>query len=346
MSDLTARDDEQQASPRVYVVVLNWNGASDTAQCVAALSRQSFPNAVFVVCDNDSGADDLTQTRFWLSRRTDELLEFHAGPTPDWRENTPPKAGQVVLLHTGSNLGFAGGVNVGLRYALAQGDLAYAWVLNNDTEVDASALTALVQRMELDPGIGICGSSLVYHGNRKQVQALGGASYQPWRGRSRALGAFSATRDIPRDPATVEAEMDYVVGASMLVSRRFLESVGLMDDGYFLYSEEHDWAQRGRAKGFKLAYAPASVVYHKHGATIGTNASGGSELSLYYLYRNKALFTAKHYPHLLPLVISSLAWDGLKFLLKGKPSKSLAIFKGLAAFLAGQTGPSYQQPNP
>ena len=125
--------------------------------------------------------------------------------------------------------------------------------------------------------------------------------------------------------------MDYVVGAAMLVSRRFIEEVGPMDASYFLYSEEHDWAHRGRQRGFALGWAPRSIVFHKHGATIGTSPGGGSNLSLFYLFRNKALFTARHYPALLPLASPFLLWESMKFVLKGNPSKGIASIQGLLA---------------
>jgi GT2 family glycosyltransferase len=318
--------------PHVYIVVLNWNGSQDTRTCIDSLRQTAYPNAVYLVCDNASDSADLEQLRNWGAGLPGGLAEVAVGTGQVNLGLATPSVGQTLLLHTGDNLGFAGGVNLGLRFAAAQPDFEYAWVLNNDTEVEAGALDKLVDRMQSDPDIGICGSTLVYHGKREQVQALGGASYQPWRGRSRALGAFSAVREIPANPSAVEARMDYVVGAAMLISRRFLEVVGPMDDRYFLYSEEHDWAHRGRKMGFKLAWVPGSMVFHKHGATIGTSAHGGSSLSLFYLFRSKALFTWRHYPWRLPVVMIWLLWDGLKFLLKGHPTKAWASWRGIISF--------------
>ena len=333
-----SREEMSQAPMRssfVYVIVLNWNGSNDTLNCVQSVLALGYESLHILVCDNASLPDEISKLKTGLQNIAPRNYqhEFFSPPpnrTPQLNIKRSPNG--ITLLHTGGNLGFAGGVNVGLRFALAQGDLDFAWVLNNDTEVDPGALAAVVDRMKTDPKIGICGSSLIYHGHRKQVQALGGASYQPWRARSRALGAFFRTCDIPTNPSIIEARMDYVVGAAMLVSRQFLETVGPMDDRYFLYSEEHDWAHRGRQLGFKLAWAPGSVVFHKHGATIGTSSQGGSPLSLFYLYRNKALFTWRHYPARLPVVLLWLAWDGLKFLLKGHPAKTWASWRGVFSF--------------
>lgn len=327
--DISGDGQPATAVPRTYVVVLNWNGASDTAACVQSVLCQAHRNHVVLICDNDSAADDLAALRRWGQSLPAGFAEVPAGSATRAEDLRP---GHVLLLHTGGNLGFAGGVNVGLRFALRQGDCDYAWVLNNDSEVPPDSLSALLARAEMDSSIGICGSTLIYHGRRDMVQALGGASYEPWRGRSRALGAFSSPAAAPADPADVEARMDYVVGASMLVSRRFLDTVGVMDERYFLYSEEHDWAHRGRQKGFRLAWAPGSVVFHKHGASIGSSASGGSPLSLFYLYRSKALFTWLHYPGRLLVALVFLTWDATKLALKGHPAKARAALRGLLAF--------------
>ena len=318
--------------PRVYVIVLNWNGSTDTQACVQSVLAMDHPNLVVLVCDNDSRATDLAALRAWGGRLEGGLPEISAATAGSAGRPLPLQTRQVLLMHTGANLGFAGGVNAGLRFALRQGDLDFAWVLNNDTEVDPNALAALQTRMARGPDIGICGSTLIYHGDRSRVQALGGARYLPWRGRSIAIGAFSSANAIPTDRSAVERQMDYVVGASMLVSRRFLDVVGLMDERYFLYSEEHDWAHRGRKAGFALGWAPDSLVFHKHGATIGSSASGGSPLSMFYLYRSKALFIARHYPWRLPIALCWLVFDAAKFAVKGQPAKSWAALRGLLAF--------------
>lgn len=152
------------------------------------------------------------------------------------------------------------------------------WLLNNDTEVQPDSLTRLVERAQEDDSIGIVGSTLLYHHNRRRVQALGGARYNRWLGVAKHIGEgqnWDKIKDnIRRDE--IERQMDYVVGASMLVSRRFIEAVGLMSEDYSLYFEELDWAIRGKKKGFRLAWAPDSIVYHKEGATTGGGPDPGN----------------------------------------------------------------------
>lgn len=326
---------------RVYIVVLNWNGSSDTEQCVRSLLALKHQNFCILLCDNQSRQADLAETRRWGNELPGGLQELRADERSFTAAPLAIKTRQVLLIHTGGNWGFAGGVNVGLQFAHAQPDMAFVWILNNDTTVHGDALQKLIDRATTDSHIGICGSTLLYHHNRDMIQAMGGAKYNKWSARSAAVGAFGLASSVPDDPSAVERSLAYVNGASMLVTRAFLDSVGPMEESYFLYSEEHDWAQRGVRLGYQLAYAPKSLVFHKHGASIGTSASGGSNLSLYYLYRNKALFAARHHRETLITALISLVWEGIKFFLKGNPSKSRWVFAGLADFTKGRVGKSF-----
>lgn len=317
-----------ESASSVIAVTLNWNGAADTIASVAALLRSSQPLQQIVVCDNASrpeswqallGLTSLVGEQRFASY--DNLEQALAAPTRP----------MVVVIQTGANLGYAGGMNVGMRYAMADAGMTHCWVLNNDTEVHPDALGFLLSRSETTQRPGICGATLLLHHDRSRVQALGGASYQPWRARSAALGIGLQVDRIPDDPTDIESRMAYVNGAAMLVRREFIEQVGLMDERYFLYSEEHDWAYRGQRAGFSLAWAPRAWVFHKHGATIGTASSGGSPLSLFYLYRNKLAFARRHYPKHLWTVVPMLAWEACKFALKGQSAKARAAFNGLLA---------------
>lgn len=316
---------------KVYIILLNWNGERETCDCIASLLDLEYRQFDIVVCDNASEKQSVALLESFCARLLEEskinsfeTVERHLTFR---RNHTQPR--NITLIHTGGNLGFAGGVNVGLVFAAQQGDADYYWILNNDCMVDPQSLSALVLKSESAPATGICGSTLVYAHDRKTVQALGGARYHKFTGASYALGAFQQLGELAVNEAAIEAEMSYVVGASMLVSRQFVEVIGLMDERYFLYSEEHDWAHRAVLKGFKLAYAAKSVVYHAHGASIGSDAKGGSPKSLYYLYRSKILFTKKFYPLLALFVRFYALYVAFKFFVKGRLSKGWAIVQAV-----------------
>lgn len=291
------------------VIVLNWNGWRDTLSCVESLCKVAPPFVQIVVCDNASNDGSFERLAVeWRDRFGEGFRSYGEAEVQDSADEVP----RVVLIQTGANLGFAGGCNVGLRFAMS-GSARYFWLLNNDTEVEPGAVEALLQRMSADDSVGMCGSRLVYHDAPDVIQARGGARYDPKRGVAQHIGAHEP-RGAYENVTQVEANMDYVVGASMMVTRHFLDRVGLMVEDYFLYFEEIDWAMRGRAMGFKLGYAPRSVVRHKEGASIGTDSRRtGSMLSIMYLTRNRLRFTARFFPQYLGAVRRRIAFEALVF---------------------------------
>ncbi len=205
----------------------------------------------------------------------------------------------LTLVQTGGNLGFAGGCNVGVRHALAQGT-DYVWLLNNDTLAARESLRQMVDHVRAHAGVGICGSTLLDIHRPSVVLALGGGRMRRSTGAVWSIGHGSRWPLPAEKMVELESQrMDYVVGASMLVSRSCLETAGLMDEGYFLYFEELDWAAR-LPPDFRLGYAPGSVVYHHEGGS-----SGGLLLS--HFYRSLIRYTWRHNRRFLPGVLARMS---------------------------------------
>jgi heptosyltransferase II len=221
--------------PPVGCVLLNWNGWRDTLLCLETLARLDYPNFFAVVVDNGSTNDSVARIR---------------AAYPD-----------VPLVETGKNLGFAGGVNAGIRYVL-QRHVDFVWLLNNDTEPRPDALTELVRKAVSDPAFGAVGSVLLYAHDPKAVQAWGGGRINRWVGHASHAVA-------PRQ----DAWFDYLTFASVLLSRRALEEVGLLDESYFLYWEDGDLSFRLRRRGWKLGVASGATVLHKENASSGGDRS-------------------------------------------------------------------------
>jgi GT2 family glycosyltransferase len=305
-------------SQKVYVLILNWNGWADTIACLESVFKNTYGNFQVIVCDNGSTDSSMDKIKQWAQGYLKAVLlaepltvETGLCPKPipytemlmkDINREKNIVKEQLIFIETGNNLGFAGGVNVGLRFALAQKDFSYVWILNNDTIVCQDSLDELVHVMEADASVGICGSRLMYYDTPSQIQALGG-KYNKFLGTSSHI---------------VEKEnlntIDYVVGTSMLVSKPFIETIGLMGEDYFLYYEDVDWSVRGK-KFFKLACSLDSVVYHKEGASTGGNnidKNNKSETSDYYSIRNRILFTKKYFKLYLPTVYLGLIFTILR----------------------------------
>jgi GT2 family glycosyltransferase len=235
----------------VDVVVLNWNGWRDTVRCVESLERLDYPHYRIVVVDN--GSTDGSPGRLRASCRTATVVETHR------------------------NLGFAGGNNVGLRYALEAG-AHYVWVLNNDTVVDARALSALVRAAEGDPAVGVVGA-VIWAMDGSRVLARGGGGVDLRTGRSWHVV----------DPG---ADVAYITGASMLLRTRALREVGLFDERFFLYWEDTDLSFRLTAAGWRLGVAHDAHVWHRESGTVGE----GSYLQARHFTRGLVLFLRKHAP--------------------------------------------------
>jgi GT2 family glycosyltransferase len=313
---------------KTYVVILNWNGWKDTIECLDSLFMSEGADFVAIVCDNASADSSLNELTTWaeLKFSTHQYKKFTQAQveTGISLEN----GCQLVLIENASNLGFAGGNNVGVRLAMYQISCEYIWLLNNDTIIEPDALFFALERMRQDPNVGLCGSTLIYYHDREQIQAFGGAIYCPFSGNSKLIGAFSSIKLIPESSEWVENKMSCVIGAATLVRKEYINRVGYMQEDYFLYFEEIDWAIRGKAY-FKFGYAPKSIVYHKEGASIGTSPSGGSSLSIYYLYKNRIKFTKRFYPIYLPSVFLFCLWDIFKLVVKGKKNQSMAGLNGI-----------------
>jgi GT2 family glycosyltransferase len=342
---------------RVAVLLVNWNGWGDTLECLESLFRLEGLSLLVILCDNASDDNSLARFRDWADGRlnhcllntgTLRTLTFPPVPKPiPWVEYDQTEAirggGEhdvpFVLIKCDRNLGFAGGNNVGLRYLLARRGFDYVWLLNNDTVVMPSALSALVTKMESDPVYGICGSTLLRYHAPHRVQARGGGYYCKWIGLPWHLGQLGKSTDLV-DERRVERWINYVVGASMFVSMRFIEDIGLLNESYFLFFEEVDWVLRSQGR-YRLAYAPASIVYHKVGSSIGTssNPCKKSLICDWYAVRNRILFTRRFFPEALPTVYISVLTAMIVRLLVGRWKCAGMIWR----ILCGEMTPPFSE---
>lgn len=297
----------------VAIVIVGFRNADDIMRCLAALAATPYRDAELVIVENGGPA---------------AFAALRARVPADWG------AGRALrLIEAPGNLGFAGGVNLGL--AATPGADAW-WVLNPDTRPAPEALGALVARLARGDCDAVGG---VLHYADGRVQSLGG-EWQGWIARAVSIGAGSRV-EAPVDAAAVERRLDYLLGASMLVGRRFLETVGPMRDDYFLYAEEIEWFLRARQRGMRLGFAPEARVLHDQGTTTGWahGLRGRARLPVYLDERNRLLLTRDRFPARLPLVaVASFAFMLARFARKRAWRQIGFAAQGWLAGVSGERG--------
>jgi GT2 family glycosyltransferase len=319
------------AQVRVAIVLVNWNGWRECTECIDSILAQAHRNFHIFVVDNDSQDLSIEQIAAWCSapeadpgwrrqpgvgRYTDRFRASVPHRVVDRVDHVLPSMMDgctVTLIRSGGNLGFAGGCNVGIR-AAGLDEFAYFWFLNPDTIVERRALIELIARAENQPRMGMVGSTLLFYDSPDTVYALAGGRVNLLNASSRHIGEGSSLAEVPSDGCSVERELTFVCGASMLVSTSYVREIGLMQEDYFLYYEEADWAMRG-LDHFRLGFAPKSVVFHKSGA----NSSKIMPLfTAGYYYRSRLRFMSRFFPERMGAAKRRLFVEMLSHLARGR----------------------------
>lgn len=257
---------------KVCAIVLNWNGSSQTIECVESLRAHGKIKTIIV--DNNSQDDSMPVLSDYLGN----IPGCSRLATTEQEIKNTNHQFDYVLIRNAGNYGYAGGNNVALEYAYRAG-YKYFWILNNDVTVESGALEALIETLENDPNCGFAASILVYADRPDFVQSVGGGTNYPILGKTKLLGKNTARSQVQK--VNLE-KLDYVMGASMLVSRKVIATIGLMDHRYFMYSEEIDWQNRAADQGIKFKVSKNSFVRH------GDSGSTKGNSHMFHFYRNRA----------------------------------------------------------
>jgi GT2 family glycosyltransferase len=266
-------------NPLVFIIVLNWNGQAHLDECLGSLSGLDYPNYQILLVDNHS---------------QDGSLPFVASHYP-----------HVKVIENGTNLGFAEGNNVGIRFALSQG-ADYVVLLNNDTRVEPDFLSHLIRRGEENPEVGILGGRVLMFSNPRIVNSTGVHLNQFAYGWDRDFGADNS--QLAREAGEVLA----VTGCLMAIKRAVLEQIGLLDSRFFAYYEDVDFCLRTwKETNFTVEYVPQAIVYHKFSASSGAS----SPLKYSLLMKNRYRLFFKHFPiSRVVAMFPELTWHRLRFL--------------------------------
>ena len=224
---------KRRSSPKVAIVILNWNGLQDTTECLESLRKTTYSNYEVVVVDNGSDGDDVAV----LGGRFGDYIH---------------------LVENDENWGFAEGNNIGIRYAVRTFGPDYVALLNNDTTVDPDWLTELIKPFLTDSsGTLAATNSLIRDFSNPELIQYGGDANMNVFGQCRASTRMEE-----------DTRVRTLAGAACVISRSALEKLGtLFCPDYFIYYEDIDSSWRLDSLGYEQRFVPTSVVFHKGGRT-------------------------------------------------------------------------------
>lgn len=289
----------------LVAIVLNWNGEHDTAACLDALMGQEQVAMEILLVDNGSldGSGERLRVRY---------------PT-------------VKYLQTGANLGYAGGNNRGIEWAVARG-AEWVLVVNNDTVADVACVHHLITAARLDGRIGALAPLIVRFDAPDRIWFAGGSLSLV-----RALGRHDAEgrtiRDIAIDGPDAEwRQCTFLTGCCILFRARALADTGLFREDFFAYVEDVELSLRLTRAGWLLGWVPAARLAHR----VPAEGLSPSPMQIVLRDRNRRRMVRALYPWYLRLIFLGWFWPTriislLRYMLGGDWERSRAILKGASA---------------
>jgi GT2 family glycosyltransferase len=277
---------------KLGVVIVTFDSSDVIIDCLESLVASEAVKLCLVVVDNASTDGTVAIIEEWAKNRLSGRREqnYSSDITYDSIGNVSAfelRGHTVTILRSRTNRGFAAGVNQGLAVLAKRPEIDRFWILNPDSIVQSGTPFAFASEPIPSVGYSLMGGRVVYLGDESNTIQIDGGRVNWLTGVTRNANQYlPASTTPPPDPAT----LDFITGASMVVSRAFYESAGPMPEDYFLYYEEVDWAMRRGA--LPLVYCKDAVVYHHGGTAIGspTMARMASPFSLYFKHRGRMRF--------------------------------------------------------
>lgn len=344
--------------PKVYIITVNYRNWPDTIECLESVFKNNYPNFRVILVDNSEDEKSVDNLRMWAEGRTflsipDTCALKHLSTppapkplhyvvkndtekkrglgSPDDNLATLPPDPALVVIHPGRNLGFAGGNNVGIEYALSCDDCDFVLLLNNDTVVEPGFIFPLVETYELISNAGLVGGVIKHYDRPKDVFFSSGKF--SWY----KEGVHSTTVE----PGEDIVRSENVDGCLMMVPQYVIRKVGLLSTEYFLYGEDTDYSIRTSRAGYQNLDNHKSVIYHKISKTTG---KGFSKIKYYYSTRNRLYFHYKYYGRVdffffALLFLSAKVARMFQFLLSGDKEGLNAMLAGIVDFFKMRRNP-------
>jgi hypothetical protein len=283
------------------VITVNYNGLNDTCALIDTIPFDDEYSLEVIVVDNASKADEASE----IARRYP----------------------QVRVLRSETNLGFAGGNNIGIRAARGR----HLFLINNDTVFKQFNVKALIERLDSSPAVGMVCPKIRFSWDDNPIQFAGYTPLTPVTLRNHSIG-YGEKDTGQYDTAHTTP---YAHGAAMMVKREVVERVGLLPECFFLYYEELDWSMMITRAGYEIWYEPRATIYHKESRSTGQD----SPLKIYYITRNRLLLARRNvsglhrYAAYSYLILLSAPARIVRHLLARHPQLAHAVVRGVSDFL-------------
>jgi len=252
--------------PKVFIVVLNWNGYKDTIECLKSLEK--IPEKIEIVVVDNASTDDSVE-------KLKKLAE---------------------VIENKSNLGFSGGNNVGIKYALENG-ADFVMIINNDTLVDKNIISEFLRSANKNKDVGIFSPKIYfakgfeYHKKRYKEQDLGKVIWYAggeidWEN---VYGKNFGVDEVDKGQFEKDKEIDFATGACMFVRSEVFKQIGMFDERYL---EDADLSLRSKKAGYKILFVSKTMLWHK----VSQSSGIGSDLNDYFITRNRLIFGIAYAP--------------------------------------------------
>lgn len=302
--------------PKVYIIILHSKDIPCLIDCLSSLDKITYKNCTIIVVNN--GSNDLTDISKHIKRK-------------------------IQIIKTPSNLGFARGNNLGIKKAL-KNRADYVLLLNDDTVVSSDFLNILVATGENRSDVGMLGPKIYYFDEPKKIW-FAGAKFDEQK--SLIFASHSDEIGNSRKDEKLE-ESDYITGCALLVKKKLIDIIGLLDERFFLYWEDVDWGLRTKKVGFKNIVVPSAHIWHKVSVSTG---GMDSPLRAYHKTRSHLLMAKLHTPWTLNKLqrafFRDVAWLLFKSTDRERVKKARAYISAIKDYHLGRTdkGPLWLWPS-
>lgn len=244
----------------ISIILVNYNGAMDTIECIRSIRRSSGIEYRIIVVDNASTDDSVVK----LNEENNNTFE---------------------LLIAKENRGFSSGNNIGINRALELGT-DYILLLNNDTLIESDTIQKLVDGLRNYKDCGITVGKILFENDRNKIWYAGGE----FNCKTARAWHWHCTEQDDLTPET-DTKVTFATGCCMCIPVEVINKVGLMDESFFLYHEDVDYCLRVSRAGYQIMYIPDARIYHK----VSSSTGGNSKMAQYYKTRNNGILIEKHF---------------------------------------------------